>query len=151
MMQITFRPTAPSDLDFLWRLHLESMRDYVERTFGWDLEVQRGFITRAAEDEVGKILLVDDREAGFWNIVESDEEIFLNSIVLLPDFQNLGIGTKLITKLLHGSVKPVRLQVLKVNPARELYERLGFQICDDKETHYEMIYRPANQADERGV
>jgi ribosomal protein S18 acetylase RimI-like enzyme len=116
------------------------MREYIEKTFDWDLEVQRGFITGAAEAEVGKILLIDEEDAGYWNVVESEEEVFLHLVVLLPEFRNRGIGTKLITDLLRDSIKPVRLQVLKVNPARELYERLGFRICADKETYYEMIY-----------
>lgn len=138
-MQITFRPTVRSDFDFLWRLHLESMREYIEKTFDWDLDVQRGFIKRAADAEVGKILIIDDTDAGYWNVIESEEEVLLHLVVLLPEFRNRGIGTKLITELLNDSSKPVRLQVLKVNPARELYERLGFRIREDKETYYEMI------------
>ncbi|MHC4780253.1 MAG: N-acetyltransferase [Planctomycetota bacterium] len=33
---------------------------------------------------------------------------------------------------------PVRLQVLKVNPARHLYERLGFRCCCETKTHLRM-------------
>jgi len=33
---------------------------------------------------------------------------------------------------------PVRLQVLKVNRARKLYERLGFEACGESETHVHM-------------
>ncbi len=33
---------------------------------------------------------------------------------------------------------PVRLRVLKVNPARRLWERLGFRVARETETHYEM-------------
>lgn len=137
-MQVTFRPTTRNDFDFLWRLHIESMRDYVEKTFDWDEEIQRGYIAKAADGEVGKILLVDGVDAGFWYVIDSNEDIFLSSIVLLPEFQNRGIGTKLIQELQSGD-KPVRLQVLKVNPARALYERLGFEVCGDEGTHYEMI------------
>ena len=138
-MRVTLRPTSQGDLEFLWRLHLDSMREYVEKTFDWDLEAQRGYIAKAADGEMGKIILVDDVEAGFWNIVESESEVFLNSIVLLPEFQNRGIGTRMINELLDDAERPVRLQVLKVNPAIALYERLGFQVCADKETYYEMI------------
>lgn len=33
---------------------------------------------------------------------------------------------------------PVRLRVLKVNPARRLYERLGFKVVEEADTHYLM-------------
>lgn len=148
-MQITFRPTVRSDFDFLWRLHLESMREYIEETFDWDLDVQRSFITSAAEAEVGQILLIDDIQAGYWNVVESEQEVFLRLVVLLPEFRNRGVATKLIGELLRDADKPVRLEVLKVNPARELYERLGFRICEDKVTHFEMINEPATLAAEK--
>jgi ribosomal protein S18 acetylase RimI-like enzyme len=36
------------------------------------------------------------------------------------------------------SGKPVALQVLKVNPARRLYERLGFSVTGENETLYFM-------------
>lgn len=37
---------------------------------------------------------------------------------------------------------PVELQVLKVNPARSLYERLGFAVFDETETHHLMRAQP---------
>jgi ribosomal protein S18 acetylase RimI-like enzyme len=38
--------------------------------------------------------------------------------------------------------QPIRLFVLKVNPARRLYERLGFQVLEETETHYVMRRNP---------
>ena len=37
---------------------------------------------------------------------------------------------------------PVELQVIKVNPARGLYERLGFVVAGESETHWEMHWEP---------
>lgn len=37
---------------------------------------------------------------------------------------------------------PTRLQVLKVNPARSLYERLGFELVEETQTHYVMQFQP---------
>ena len=39
------------------------------------------------------------------------------------------------------------ITVLKVNPARRLYERLGFAIVGETETHYLMRWRPADAAE----
>ena len=37
------------------------------------------------------------------------------------------------------------MHVFKINPARQLYSRLGFQIVDETETHY--VMRVQNQPD----
>jgi RimJ/RimL family protein N-acetyltransferase len=55
--------------------------------------------------------------------------------------QRQGIGTSVIQQVLdeaRRSGKPVALQVLKVNPARRLYERLGFSVTGENETLYFM-------------
>jgi ribosomal protein S18 acetylase RimI-like enzyme len=56
-------------------------------------------------------------------------------IALLPQFQNLGIGTGLIEQIKARSRQskiPLRLHVLLTNPGIRLYQRLGFtRIADD--------------------
>jgi len=34
--QISFRPTRDSDVDFLYALHVATMKEYVEKTWGWN-------------------------------------------------------------------------------------------------------------------
>jgi len=63
-----------------------------------------------------------------------ETEIVLDEIHLLPKFQGHGIGAKIIRELLdeaHTSGKTVALIVLKTNPAKGLYERLGFKIYSE--------------------
>jgi ribosomal protein S18 acetylase RimI-like enzyme len=67
----------------------------------------------------------------------------------MPDWQNRGLGTTIIQDVidrLRAPGIPVRLQVLKVNPARRLYERLGFEIYDESDTHYLMQTNDPNFA-----
>jgi ribosomal protein S18 acetylase RimI-like enzyme len=70
-----------------------------------------------------------------------ETEVLLKFIEVLPDYQNQGIGTAVIKSVLeevHHTGQPVGLQVLKVNPARSLYERLGFLTTGQTATHYLM-------------
>ncbi len=138
-MEIRLRSITSGDLDFMWKLHNEALREYVEKTWGWDDERQRGYVAEIVDSKEGNVVVVDGEDAGVWYVIEYEDEILLNSIRLLPEFQRRGVGTQLITQLLGRHDKPVRLQVLKVNPARSLYERLGFEVFGETETHYKMI------------
>jgi ribosomal protein S18 acetylase RimI-like enzyme len=137
-MEISLRPIKNEDFEFLWRLHNAALKKYVEQTWGWDEEFQRKNFESNFKTDDGEIIVFAEQDIGFWWTVESETEILLSSIRLLPEFQNRGIGTKLIRQLLDGSGKPVRLQVLKINPARHLYERLGFKITGATATHFLM-------------
>jgi len=35
------RPATPDDFDFLYLLHVETMKEYVDQTWGWDDTVQK--------------------------------------------------------------------------------------------------------------
>jgi len=59
----------------------------------------------------------------------SSEEIRVVDVALLPTRRGAGLGTWLLHRLMDeagGTKLPLRLQVLKANPALRLYLRLGF-------------------------
>jgi ribosomal protein S18 acetylase RimI-like enzyme len=140
-MQITFRQIKIKDFEFLWQLHNAALKKYITATWGWDEAWQRRDFEKNFNPGEGEIVVVDGKDAGFLRVSEKENETFLISIRLLPEFQHRGIGTKLIKDLLAASRaknKPVRLPVLKVNPARRLYEKLGFEVVEEMETHFLM-------------
>jgi len=64
---------------------------------------------------------------------------------VLPTHQNQRLGTNVMQGLLAAAREkqiPLSLQVLKVNPARTLYERLGFAVIGETPTHYQMRWTP---------
>ena len=75
------------------------------------------------------------------SVEEREQDIFLRTIEIHPDYQSKGIGTAILKKMIadgEHKMKPIVLQVLKVNPAIKLYERLGFVIVETTKTHYRM-------------
>lgn len=94
------------------------------------------------------IVVRDDHPVGRM-IVDRGDEITLVDIALLPEHRGQGIGSELIRELLDeagGTGKPVRLHVLRNNPAARLYERLGFSINNDDGVYFEMKWTPAGKS-----
>lgn len=140
MNKIHFRTIESSDYDFLWILHNAALKKYVTATWGWNEDWQREYFAKEFNTENGKIIVFENQDAGFLWYKVNPFENSLVSIKLLPEFQNKGIGTKIIKELIENSDKSIILQVLKINPARCLYERLGFMVSNENNTHFEMTY-----------
>jgi GNAT superfamily N-acetyltransferase len=145
--QLTRRPAADADLPLIFSILRASLGPYVEQTWGvWDEAAQRkrfDEVTRAADHE---ILETDELPIGCLCLKTSDAEVQLVRLFILPEFQNHGFGTRILREVLalaDGQSLPIRLRVLRVNPARRLYERHGFAVVEETETHYTMV-RPAS-------
>jgi ribosomal protein S18 acetylase RimI-like enzyme len=142
---ISLRSTAREDRGFLWSLHRETMRNYVDKTWGWDEKWQRERFDEKFDPALLQIIEYDSRPIGYISVQRPGTEIFLAAIEIAPAFQNRGVGTQLISNLLNEADQsrlPLRLSVLKVNPARRLYERLGFQCIAETTTHFVMKREP---------
>lgn len=88
-----------------------------------------------ARDPLTRIIVVDGIDAGVFNVEPRDGEHWLHMLYLLPQFQCKGIGRQLLTEVQANARTlglPVRLQVMRANPARSyLYEPLGFVVYDE--------------------
>lgn len=142
----TLRPSTEHDYDWLWSLKRSTMQSYVEKTWGpWNEEDQAARFKDNFRPESWQVIVVKGDDAGVVHVERSDEEIVLVNIQISPDFQNRRLGTAVMDGLLaeaRGQKLPLRLQVMKVNPARNLYERLGFTVVGETDTHYQMRWAP---------
>lgn len=137
----SFRPITEDDRDLVHEIYRAAMKETTIRAYGeWHEIAERTeydlhFDFIAAN---GQIVLVGGEDAGFTAVKEYPDYIKLVAIHLLPAFQQQGTGRAIIEELLGDARKkgkPIRLEVLKDNPARRLYERLGFRIIDDSDEH----------------
>lgn len=90
---------------------------------------------------VQKLLLIDEKVAGFaeFKIVEGEAD--LQMIALKKEYQNKGYGklflSKLINELKEKGIEYVYLEVSEKNlPALKLYEKLGFEKLEIREKYY---------------
>src|SRR5437870_1831102 len=128
----TLRSATAADHDFVEQLTLTASRDSVEQIWGWNDEIgallRQDFERWFNPPEHGQIIQVDGRDVGYLKVEERDEGVLLDMIVLLPEYQGHGLGTALIEPVIaeaHARGEPAFLQVLKSNPSKRLYERLG--------------------------
>jgi len=137
----TLRQATEADYAFLYHLHQASMKDYVTQTWGWDEEVQRTLFRERFEPARLQIVVVNGRDVGVLSVKQEPDILVIANLQFLPDSQRQGLGTAIIRTLLWQASQrgmPVGLQVLKVNPALKLYERLGFIVTGETDTHYLM-------------
>jgi ribosomal protein S18 acetylase RimI-like enzyme len=119
--------------------------DVVTRQFGeWDDRRQGGFFEAKWDPGLYHAIVVGDDDVGVTRYRFEPDHLHLDEIQLLPAAQGRGVGTAFIRDLQeqaqHAGV-PLRLQVLKLNRARALYERLGFQVTGETEHHFQMEWR----------
>jgi len=135
------RPATEADRAFLYRLHRATMKVYVEQVWGWDEDVQVRRFDPPFDPQRYQIVVVDGRDVGAVLVEHGPEELILADLKIDPAYQRRGLGTAVIQDLLQRARErgvPVALQVLKVNPALLLYERLGFTVTGETSTHYLM-------------
>jgi ribosomal protein S18 acetylase RimI-like enzyme len=147
---LTTRSCVPEDADFVFSLMERTSRDYVIATYGaWDPERQRErFNQRFAPGNIS-VLRLDGQDIGILWVEERDGTLFLANLHVLPELQRRGLGTAAIRIFLADASKrglAATLQVLRVNPARRFYERLGFRIAWETETHFLMRYSKGGTA-----
>ncbi len=116
-MKVSYRPAARDDFDFLFSLHRETMSLYVVDTWGaWDEDWQHRRFRARFKPELLQIIQYEGRDVGVLQVQDRNEEFFLVSIEILPEYQNREIGSAVIQSVLVEAsrrAKPVALQVLK--------------------------------------
>ena len=137
---VGFRPARENDYDFLYALHAATMKEYVNKTWGDDTFQENLFRKNFIPSQI-QIITLAGNDIGMISLEENDKDIFLRVIEIHPKHQRQGFGTTIIQKIIDVATrqrKEVRLQVLKVNPAKQLYDRLGFAVIEETSTHYIM-------------
>ena len=97
----------------------------------------------------------EGQDAGVLVIELRENNLYIALIEILPEFQGRGVGTAIfdeLTSQAQARNQAMMLHVLKSNePARRLYEKLGFQVVIEEEHRFKMIKEPAKDPDGSSV
>jgi GNAT superfamily N-acetyltransferase len=144
MNSITFRKANKADMEWAYETFRTTMKSYIEDTWGWDeLFQQYGFKENLPPSSF-TIAALNSVTIGAYSLTEKTDHLWLEMLLILPDYQNQGLGTRILHTIQTAASlkqKPLRLSVLKVNPAREFYRRLGFEISGEDTWSYKLSWR----------
>jgi ribosomal protein S18 acetylase RimI-like enzyme len=149
------RPATSADESFLRNLFASTRADELA-VMNWDESQKEAFVAMqfnaqsrqyvmSYPDAKNTIIMWNGAPIGRLVIDRSEHEFILVDIALLPAHRNAGIGTHLIEDLLLEAAtagKPVKLNVWHSNPAKKLYQRMGFSAAQDDGVYCEMQWKP---------
>jgi ribosomal protein S18 acetylase RimI-like enzyme len=151
---LSLRPITPEDESFLASLYASTRADELALT-NWSDEQKAMFCRmqfnaqttdyqRNYPDASFQIIKRDSVAAGRLLVMRSDDKIHVIDIALMPEHRGAGIGTKFLRELqaeAKAAGKPLSIHVEQFNPARRLYERLGFKQVEEKGVYLLMEWR----------
>ena len=153
---VDLRPMKDGDLPFLAELYASTRREELEAV-GWSDEEKRTFLQTQFEYQhryyiehyrTCQFLVIEQagRPIGRLYVDRWPAEIRIVDISLLPEARGGGIGSALLRMILEegaASRLPVSIHVEYNNPAKRLYERLGFRDVDTNGVYMLMRWSPA--------
>ncbi|MGF1766245.1 GNAT family N-acetyltransferase [Enterovibrio makurazakiensis] len=141
-MDIRLRKALNSDISFLMSLRKLTMQQYLEAV-GMPTSDEAHLTRINYKFDCAEIITVSDIPVGLFKaeFIEDQNQWYLVQLQVHPDYQNRGIGYTVLERLLScasESASRIRLSVLKTNPARDLYIRLGFEVVEQSDCEYIM-------------
>lgn len=142
-LKISLKDFDLDDFNFVFDVKKIVYKKYVEEFYdSWDESFQLELFQKFIDTEKNniKIIICNNEKIGFINgKTLSDNSFEQGNICLLPEWQRKGIGTKLLKNVIRQhSGQDIFLRVFKTNPARKLYERLGFVTFNETKSHFLM-------------
>jgi GNAT superfamily N-acetyltransferase len=149
MIGSSLRPAVTGDFAFCRRLYFEDMAWIID-TLKLDMAKQRkNFSVQWRLAEV-RIITVAAENVGWLQTASTEDSLFLEQLYLTARTQRQGIGSDVVRALIEEATRArraINLGVVKISPARRLYERLGFQLThgDEHKFYMRRDFRPREQ------
>jgi ribosomal protein S18 acetylase RimI-like enzyme len=147
-MDYTLRLAIEEDYQYCCRLTKKNMHDLYRRHWGgWvAAEFRNGFVLNNIT-----MIIMAGRMAGYISVKQTPDSIYIDNIQISPAWQRHGIGSAILNRILNGSdMKSVKLTTFDDNPAKRLYERMGFSVFEREGMTIRMEKLP-NKAQNRGA
>jgi len=148
---LRYRAATTEDVSFLRALY-GTTREEELRQMAWDDEAKARFLDHQFlaqskhyesfyPDAEFLVIELEGERIGRLYVDRGPQTIEVIDIALMPEHRRCGIGTMLLAEILaegQSSGKSVTIYVEHFNPARHLYDRLGFRHVDTNGVYHLM-------------
>ena len=135
-MNISFRNATLEDKDFYFLIRKTTIKPNIEKYASWDEEKEYANITSKINIENDNIILHSGKEIGLFCFTEYDENFYLDTLNIIVEYQNRGLGTWIISCLKEQAKiknKKIKLDTYQNNSkAIKFYLKNGFEISGYK-------------------
>jgi len=143
-MVFKFIKAAYSDRDYLLSLRKLTMVEHLENA-GLFLTEQQHNERVDEQYDCSHLIQFNGDILGTLKYKIWGSHIEIMQLQIHPNHQNKGYGRGVIEQVIKtAKLKPIKLTVLKNNPAKALYTRLGFKITEEDNYEYHMQTQPIN-------
>ena len=145
---IHFPQAALEDAQRAWTLYHDAIEPLSNPLGAWREEEEREVVLNAFERGEAQ-LIVRRRDAirlGWLHVRTTAHAVELWQLFLAPEHRGYGIGGNVLHRLQRYArrvQRPILLAVLRNNPARRLYERVGFMVNAEGPHHLFMGWYPS--------
>lgn len=141
-MNITYDRAKNEDVERIYQLCKQLIHDY-EDIENIDYDKVLNWVRKKIEKCINEYTTIyaDGKKVGYYHFYKNeDAEFEIDDLYIFPEFQNKGIGSKVISKCCSAVNAPVMLYVfIKNHRAVSLYKRLGFEVVKKiKDSRYIM-------------
>jgi GNAT superfamily N-acetyltransferase len=143
-MLLSFRPARPADFAYCERLYFANM-ERINRELKLDHDAQIASFRRQWIAAEVRVIMLDGADIGWLQSATRDGSFFLAQLFVDAAHQGQDIGTEVMHRLIDEATalgQPMTLAVVKINPAKRLYDRLGFLVTHEDDRKFYMRREP---------
>lgn len=136
----TLHPATAADLPFLLALRLATMTPQFERQ-GIVLDDEEHRLRAAFRLDAARVIEVGGDPVGVIKLLQDGATWTIEQLQVAPSHQGQGLGEGVLRAVIadaRATGATLRLSVLKQNPARRLYARLGFAALGESANSFKM-------------
>jgi ribosomal protein S18 acetylase RimI-like enzyme len=140
-IDIELHEAKEEDLDQLVKIRIAAMRESLEKIGRFDATRARARLTQDFQTKYTTCLIYKTNIIGFIISKQENEEIVINHLYVLPQFQNRGIGKFVLDKIIEqgkNERRNIKLMALKESRANNFYLNNGFKYLNSIE--YDNVY-----------
>lgn len=125
---VWLREATEEDVDFYFQIRKLTIKPLIEAYRPWDEDAEKRDIAKKVDIEHDKIIMLGGKAIGGFSYFESDTEIYLKGMNILPEYEVKGLGSNLLfdlknkadklNKIITELLKSTRRLVLELSATR---------------------------------